>query len=78
LDNLHKKLLRAEKKRNTTQLRQLEEIKNGLFPNGSLQERYANFIAFYLEYGTGFIENLVQELQPFDYSFICIKDKLQE
>lgn len=74
LDNLNKKLIRAEKRQSETAMRQLSEIKDGLFPGNSLQERHANFIAFYMEYGEDFIETLLATLNPFQYEFSVLRE----
>jgi uncharacterized protein YllA (UPF0747 family) len=47
-------------------------IKENLFPNGSLQERQINFSQFYLDYGKGFTDVLVDNLNPFENKFKVI------
>ncbi len=76
LDNLNKKLIRAEKRQSETAIRQLKEIKNELFPSDSLQERHANFIAFFMEYGEDFITKLLEQLDPFQYEFVLLKEEV--
>ncbi|MFM7853837.1 MAG: bacillithiol biosynthesis BshC, partial [Flammeovirgaceae bacterium] len=49
-------------------LRQIEAVKDALFPNGSLQERTDNFLNFY-QSNPRFIGELIQELRPFDFRF---------
>jgi len=44
-------------------------IQTELFPNGSLQERNANFSEFYLEYGKALIPELIQALKPLKSEF---------
>jgi uncharacterized protein YllA (UPF0747 family) len=43
MDNLEKKLTRAEKRNYSTRLEQIDHIKLDLFPKDSLQERTENF-----------------------------------
>lgn len=68
LEKIERKLLRAEKRRHADKLRQIEAIKDTLFPNGSLQERVDNFLNFYQQ-DKAFISKLVALLDPFDYQF---------
>jgi len=72
LDKLEEKLIRNEKKKHETALRQITKIKLQLFPNNILQERYANFIPFYLEYGDNFIEILKENLDPLNPNFVVL------
>jgi bacillithiol biosynthesis cysteine-adding enzyme BshC len=48
---LEKKMLRSEKKRFESQQRQIQSIKNKLFPKNGLQERIDNFSKSYATYG---------------------------
>jgi bacillithiol biosynthesis cysteine-adding enzyme BshC len=68
LEKIEKKLLRAEKRLHADRLRQIEEVKDALFPNGSLQERTDNFLNFYLQ-DNQFISKLLQYFDPFDFNF---------
>ena len=62
---LEAKLLKAEKAKMEVQLTQINGILGKLFPGGGLQERHDNFIPWYLKYGPGFIEMLInQASQP--------------
>ena len=51
LDELEKKMLRAEKKIQDTNVRQIRKLKHDLFPSGNLQERIDNFSLFYAQFG---------------------------
>lgn len=68
LEKIERRLLRAEKRRHSDRLRQIEEVKDALFPNGSLQERTDNFLNFY-QRDHQFIDRLIQHFDPFDYRF---------
>ena len=72
LDNLEKRLLKAQKKKLSDQVSRMIEIQNELFPNGSLQERNTNFSEFYLEYGEQLIPNLIKSLQPLKSEFLIL------
>jgi len=72
LDNLEKRLLKAEKRKHQEQLDQIKELQNSLFPNQSLQERSANFSTFYESYGDALIDVLLKELKPLEHKFTVI------
>ena len=72
LDNLEKRLLKAEKRIHTEKLNRIVSIQNELFPNQILQERKANFSEFYLEFGNTLIEELLTELNPLSQEFKII------
>ena len=68
LEKVEKKMLRAEKRLHSDRLRQIEEVKDALFPHGSLQERTDNFLNFYQQ-DPNFIHKLLEHLDPFDFQF---------
>ena len=65
LENLEKRLLRAEKRKNSVYLTKIKEAQDSVFPKQSLQERYANFSELYLEYGMDLIVMVERELKAF-------------
>lgn len=72
LENLEKRLLKAEKRIHTDALERILLLQNELFPNQGLQERKTNFSSFYLEYGNAFIEKILFELEPLKQDFKVI------
>ncbi|UUC47243.1 bacillithiol biosynthesis cysteine-adding enzyme BshC [Flavobacterium cerinum] len=72
LDNLEKRLLKAEKRNHHEQLSRITSLQNELFPNQNLQERIANFSEFYLEYGENLIPELFRQLKPLEQDFTVI------
>jgi bacillithiol biosynthesis cysteine-adding enzyme BshC len=68
LEKIERKMLRAEKRLQSDKLRQIEQVKESLFPNGSLQERTDNFLNFYQK-DNAFISKLMMYLDPFDLRF---------
>ena len=72
LDNLEKRLLKAQKRKLNDVLERITNLQNELFPNQSLQERQTNFSEFYLEYGENLIPTLVKQLKPLQYTFNTI------
>ncbi|MBC7845478.1 MAG: bacillithiol biosynthesis cysteine-adding enzyme BshC [Flavobacterium sp.] len=69
LENLEKRLLKAQKKKHSDELERITDLQNELFPNKSLQERQTNFSEFYLENGEKLIKKLIQELKPLQNNF---------
>jgi len=72
LENLEKRLLKAQKRKYGEQLQRITDLQNELFPNRSLQERQANFAEFYVESGESLIQKLEIELQPLKNNFDVI------
>ena len=72
MEHLSGKLRKAEERNKDTELRQMEDIKERLFPGGSAQERIVNFLMFYLE-DPEFIEKLYSHLDPLDYGFVVLR-----
>ncbi len=69
LDNLEKRLLKAQKRKLKDHVVRLTSLQNELFPNFSLQERQTNFSEFYLAYGDQLIPALVKHLDPLTTEF---------
>ena len=72
ITSLEKKLLRAEKRKHTTSLQQIENLKNKLFPSGVLQERVLNIAPLYVLYGADFIDDLFTAFKPLDHQFTVL------
>ncbi|RTY86618.1 bacillithiol biosynthesis cysteine-adding enzyme BshC [Flavobacterium sp. GT3R68] len=73
LEHLEKRLLKAQKRKHSSELQRITDLQNELFPNHGLQERTANFSEYYIEYGIGLIKRLTDELQPLDKNFSIVK-----
>ena len=72
LENLEKRLLKAQKRKLADVLERITQLQNELFPNQGLQERQSNFSEFYLENGEALIPALVEKLEPLEQSFEII------
>ncbi|WP_428229884.1 bacillithiol biosynthesis cysteine-adding enzyme BshC [Flavobacterium sp.] len=72
LDNLEKRLLKAQKRKLDNELQRVTDLQFELFPNQSLQERQTNFSEFYLEKGEQLIPLLIQKLKPLETNFNII------
>ena len=70
LENLEKRLLKAQKRKYSELIERAIDLQNELFPNKSLQERQVNFSQFYLEAGTDLIPTLKQQLKPLQSNFV--------
>jgi bacillithiol biosynthesis cysteine-adding enzyme BshC len=67
-EKIEQKLLRAEKRLHADKLRQIEHVKDALFPGTGLQERTDNFLNFYLQ-DSHFIKKLLDSFDPLDFQF---------
>ncbi|TAH03995.1 MAG: bacillithiol biosynthesis cysteine-adding enzyme BshC [Sphingobacteriales bacterium] len=74
LQQLQQKLLRSEKRKYENEQRQLELIKNALFPKNSLQERVENFMPFYAKHGPAFIQMLYNFSLTTEQEFVVLKE----
>lgn len=74
LDTMEKKMMRAEKRNMAEQLSQIYKLKNKLFPNESLQERYDTFMPYFLEQGDRFFETLLAATRPYGDQFLMIRE----
>jgi bacillithiol biosynthesis cysteine-adding enzyme BshC len=72
LQNIEARLIKAEKQKEEVAINQIKGIKEKLFPNGSLQERKDNFLYAYLLLGDSFIDELVEQLNPFEQEFVVL------
>lgn len=72
LENLEKRLLKAQKRKHSETLERITDLQNELFPNKSLQERQTNFSEFYLDNGSDLIPKLIARLKPLETNFEII------
>ncbi len=68
LENIEKKFIRAEKRNHSDLRNQVTSLRESLFPGGTLQERYDNFLNFY-QNDPAFIDMLMEAFDPFDLRF---------
>ena len=73
LENLQKRLLKAEKKRQKDLVDRIKLLQNEILPNQSLEERQRNFSEYYMEYGSSFIKALKGALKPLQLEFIVLE-----
>jgi bacillithiol synthase len=73
LENLEKRIQKAEERNYESEISQLLSLKNKLFPNGGLQERHDNFLNFYMN-DTQFLQKLFNTLDALDFRFNVISE----
>jgi bacillithiol synthase len=78
LKNLEHKISKAEKSKHETGINQLKKLKEKLFPGNGLQERYENFIPYYLKHGKDYLRILKAELNPFSLDFTIVSEKVKQ
>ena len=72
LDDLEKKLIKAEKRNYETQINNVKSIFESLHPNNIDQERYLNFGDFYSYKGQEFIDYIVDKVLISDDKILVI------
>ena len=71
-DGIEKRIKKAEERKHEIALKQLESLKEKLFPNGGLQERHENIFSFLVN-EPDLISNLKEKLSPLDFRFNAFK-----
>ncbi len=72
LKELEKKILRAERLQHEVAARQIENLKTGLFPGNSLQERVYNFSTEYSKYGQSWMQTIFDASPALDMQFTIV------
>jgi len=72
LQELEKKMLRAEKRKFTDQQRQIHTIKTHLFPGNGLQERHENLSYYYSLWGKSFITERLRQSPTLEQEFTVV------
>jgi bacillithiol biosynthesis cysteine-adding enzyme BshC len=75
LQELEKKMLRAEKRKFSDQQRQIHTIKSKLFPGNGLQERHDNMLYYYAKWGKEFIHKLYEHSLGLEQEFVILSEK---
>ncbi len=75
LEKIGGRLMKAEKSKMETQIKQLDYIKEKLYPKNGLQERYDNFIEYYMRYGESYFEVLQNSFEPLIEEMIVIMEQ---
>jgi bacillithiol biosynthesis cysteine-adding enzyme BshC len=72
LKNIEGRLIKSEKKKEAVSVNQIQNIKEKLFPNDSLQERHDNVTSLLLSLGIGMIDELMDQLDPLSKEFTIL------
>ncbi len=75
LQELEKKMLRAEKRKFTDQQRQITAIKENLFPGNGLQERRDNISYYYSKWGKSFLDKLYTLSPSLELEFTILSEQ---
>jgi bacillithiol biosynthesis cysteine-adding enzyme BshC len=74
LNLLEKKMLRAEKRKFSTEKNKLAKIFGALFPENGLQERTENFMLFYSKWGNDFFKNIYENSLTLEEEFCVLEE----
>jgi bacillithiol biosynthesis cysteine-adding enzyme BshC len=73
LDRIGKGMVRAAKHKEATTLARMDAVHAALFPGGGLQERRENILPLLAAHGTGFLDELLEHLDPLEASFTLLE-----
>ncbi len=73
VENLEGRLRRTEKQRFETAMNQIRGLRDKLFPENGLQERYDSFLNFYLQEGEALFEVLIDHLDPLTEGLVVVQ-----
>ncbi len=72
---LEKKMVRAEKRKFSDQQRQIQSVKEKLFPGKGLQERRENICYYYAKWGRGLLQKFYENACCFEQEFTILEEK---
>lgn len=72
IDQMESRMKRTVKSQQEVQVKKIAKLKEKLFPNNGLQERFDNFMPHYMDIGESFFDDLVKCLDPMDRRFIVL------
>ncbi len=74
LEQMEGRIRRAEKQKHDVAVNQIRQVREKLFPEGQLQERYDNFMSYYVQYGDAFLDALYTYFDPLRRELRIIRD----
>lgn len=78
IESIKDKLVKRSKGKHEAAMKQIEQIKERLFPNGSLQERTSNVFSFCPDGNySGFLHSLYEGIQPDEKDFIVFVENMK-
>ena len=73
VENLEGRLRRTEKQRFETSMNQIRGLRDKLFPDNGMQERYDSFLNIYLQEGESMFDTLIEHLDPLEPGLVVIQ-----
>ncbi len=74
LQNLEKKMMRAERKKHGVVQNKIAKLKQLLFPLNDLQERVENFSSFHAKWGRKFIDQVLKNSPSLEMQFVVLNE----
>ena len=75
LQELEKKMIRAEKRKFSDSQRQINSVKEKLFPGNGLQERVDNLMYYYAMWGKDFLREIYEHSLSLEEEFVILTDR---
>lgn len=73
--SLEKKMYRAERRKHEVHIARIEKAYEAVFPGGGLQERVDNFMEYYLDEGSVFIDVIKNAIEPLRNQFLIVEKR---
>ncbi len=73
IENIEKRLKKAEELKHETSIKQLEQVYQKLFPDGSMQERFDNLLSISLN-KPNYLAEIYELINPFDNRLLLVCD----
>ena len=73
VENLEGRLRRTEKQRFETSMNQIRGLRDKLFPDNGMQERYDSYLNIYLQQGESMFATLIEHLDPLEPGLVVIQ-----
>jgi uncharacterized protein YllA (UPF0747 family) len=74
MEELEKKMLKAEKRKQAVAIERIHHIKQALFPQNSLQERVDNFAEWVGDYGWTWVEAVLANSNTMEQNFTILSE----
>ncbi len=74
LQELERKMMRAERRKRGEEGAAIQSLKSGLFPGGNLQERTENIAQFWATWGPRFIQQLYKHSGTLEQQFVVLTE----
>jgi bacillithiol biosynthesis cysteine-adding enzyme BshC len=74
IENLEERLMRTQKQKHEVTINQIRSVREKLFPGNGLQERYDNFVPYWLRGGEQWLSALVAVLDPLTEGLVVLRE----